>query len=255
MSHFTVGHRLPDFLAAPLFGDRRRHGLRVVADDPCWREWEQRYLDFYYANQKKSVGKTVNDAGYGVLRQIDLTGKTVLEIGPGDIAHLDNLTGVPRQFLLADVYASLLERSAQRLAEKNIRSDQVLLQKGEAMLPFLDNSVEVVISFYSLEHLFPLAPYLEEIRRILAPGGLLVGAIPAEGGLAWGLGRYLTSRRWLKSHTSIDPDKIICWEHPNFADEILATLDRLFERKFVNYWPLRLPAIDLNLVIQFAYRK
>jgi len=81
----------------------------------------------------------------------------------------------------------------------------------------------------------------------------LIGAIPAEGGLAWGVGRLLTSRRWLKANTGIDPDKLICWEHPNFADHILQALDRHFIKKTNRFWPFRLPFIDLNLVVQFIY--
>ena len=64
-----------------------------------------------------------------------------------------------------------------------------------------------------------------------------MGAIPAEGGLGWGLGRFLTSRRWLKYHTSIDPDKIICWEHPNFAEQVLAQMDQVFPKQKRQYWP------------------
>ena len=66
----------------------------------------------------------------------------------------------------------------------------------------------------------------------------------------------LTSRRWFKNNTTIDPDKIICWEHPNFADHILDELDQVFQREAVGYWPLSwLPALDLNLVIRLCYRK
>jgi SAM-dependent methyltransferase len=116
--------------------------------------------------------------------------------------------------------------------------------------------VDVVVSFYSLEHLYPLAPYLRELHRVLRPGGVLVGAIPAEGGLAWGLGRLVTSRRWLKRHTTIDPDKIICWEHPNYADAVLGALGAEFEREHLSLWPLPwLPLHDLNLIIRLVYRR
>ena len=66
----------------------------------------------------------------------------------------------------------------------------------------------------------------------------------------------LTSRRWFKKNTTIDPDKIICWEHPNFADQIIAELDQVFQRQALVHWPLRgLPVLALNLILRFLYRK
>ena len=66
----------------------------------------------------------------------------------------------------------------------------------------------------------------------------------------------ITTRRWLKKNTRIKPDKIICWEHPNFADQIIAELDQLFQRKSIVSWPFRwVPALDLNLIIRFVYQK
>ena len=256
MSYFTLGHRLPRFIAAPLFGDRERFGLVVQPGDPSWREWEQVYLDYYYANQKQSVGKVVNDAGYRVMKQVNLAGKMVLEVGPGDIHHLPNWTGRPACYHIADIQEAMLERSAARLAAAGIRHNARLISRGDqGVLPYADNAFDIIVSFYSMEHLYPLDSYLKEMLRVLKPRGLLVGAIPAEGGLGWGLGRFLTSRRWLKRNTNIDPDKIICWEHPNFAGDILTTLDRSLEQCYLEYWPLGLSCIDANLVIKFVYAK
>ena len=90
--------------------------------------------------------------------------------------------------------------------------------------------------------------------KVLKKGGLLIGAIPSEGGLAWGLGRYLTSRRWLIRNTNINPDKIICWEHPNFAEEILDTLDGNMGKICLDYWPFKFHSLDLNLILKFIYK-
>ena len=149
----------------------------------------------------------------------------------------------------------MMQFAENKLRERNISHKSILLKRNEP-LPIDDGSMDVVVSFYSLEHLYPLHPYLEEIKRVLKPGGILIGAIPAEGGLGWGLGRLLTSRRWFKKNTTIDPDKIICWEHPNFADQIIHELDRIFIRKQVKYWPLSLlPFLDFNLIIRIVYKK
>lgn len=255
MPAFAVRHILPRTIAIPLWGDRQRWGLTIDPDDPCWKEWQETYGDFYTANQREGVGTAVNDAGYRVMSGLDMTGKTVLEVGAGDIRHIVYWQGKPKEYILADVHQGMMQKAQARLEENAVPYRAVLLER-EQPLPLKDASVDAIVTFYSLEHLYPLRPYLEELHRVLKPGGTLIGAIPAEGGLAWGAGRFVTSRRWLKKHTTIDPDKIICWEHPNFADEIIAELDRIFKRQRNVFWPLPwLPALDVNLIIRLIYRK
>ncbi len=256
MKPLAIGHRLPRFLAKPLFGDRRRVGPVPPPHDPDWREWQRLYGTFYDLSQKQGIGKRINDAGYRVLRRIDLEGKQVLEIGPGDLSHFRNWRGRPASFAIADVAPDFLRRSERRLREWGVPCTSHLVPRDASRpLPFPDAQFDVVLSFYSLEHLYPLSRHLEQPLRVLKRGGLFAGAIPAEGGLAWGLGRFLTTRRWLRKHSTLDPDKIICWEHRSFADQILSALDEKFLRRHVRYWPWRLPCIDLNLVIQFVYEK
>ena len=246
---------LPHSLRTPLWGDRERWGLIPKLDDPCWQEWQHTYTDFYQANQREGIGTRVNDAGYAVMSSIDLSGKCVLEIGAGDIRHIKYWRGVPAEYLLADISADMMAFAQKRLEERGIAYRTLPVSRNQP-LALDDASVDVIVSFYSLEHLYPLRPYLEEFKRLLKPGGCLIGAIPTEGGLAWGGGRMLTSRRWFKKNTAIDPDKIICWEHPNFADQILGELDQMFTREAIEHWPLTwLPLLDPNLVIRLLYRK
>lgn len=246
---------LPHSLSSKLWGDRESWGLTPNYDDPCWQQWQSTYTEFYQANQREGIGTRVNDAGYGVMSTIDLTGKRVLEIGAGDIRHIKYWRGKPAEYLLADVSPEMMAFAQKRLDEHGVTYRSLPVGRNQP-LALEDASVDVIVSFYSLEHLYPLRPYLEEFKRLLKPGGCLIGAIPSEGGLAWGGGRMVTSRRWFKANTTIDPDKIICWEHPNFADHILAELDQVFQRQAIGYWPLPwLPALDLNLVIRLRYRK
>lgn len=244
---------MPDWLSVPLFGDRKRFGDEIWADDPDWQEWQEFYLSFYQNTQKKGIGKLVNDSGYRILRDIDLEGKYVMEIGPGILPHMRFWQGKPKHYTVVDVKQELIDNSCLLLRSGGISTSSFL--SASYKLPFEERCFDVVISFYSLEHVYPLHLYLEEIKRTLSPGGLLVGAIPAEGGLAWGMGRYLTSRRYIKRYSSINPDKIICWEHRNFTAAILEELDRMFHKDIVKFWPLVIPTIDLNLVVSFVYKK
>ena len=255
MKKFSVRKILPRFMRSRLWGDRERWGLTVDPKDPCWSQWLETYSDCYLANQRVGIGTHVNDAGYRVMKTIDLSGLTILEIGAGDIRHLTYWSGKPREYILADVSTDMMEFAKKRLNKADIPHQTLYVSRNQK-LEIADASVDVIVSFYSLEHLYPLGPYLHDIKRVLKPGGKLVGAIPAEGGLAWGGGRYLTSRRWFKRNTNIDPDKIICWEHPNFAEQIIAELDNGFQRQSLEYWPLRwAPIVDPNLIVRFIYQK
>jgi len=256
MSYFSLGRHLPNFIKAPLFGDRKRFGLVAQESDPCWIEWRKRYLDFYYGTQKTSVGAVVNNAGYKVMKEVDLEGKRVLEMGPGDINHIRDWQGSPESFVIADINQDMLDRLALKLQKNDINFETRLLSRDDSnSLPFEDDEFDIIVSFYTLEHLYPLQPYLSEMYRVLKKGGLFMGGVPCEGGLAWGVGRYFTSRRWFQKHTSINPDKIICWEHPNFTEYIFKSMDQLLIKRKVSYWPLYIPSIDLNLVAKFIYEK
>ena len=190
MAGLTIRSLMPRFLRNPLWGGREHWGLTVDADDPHWLEWQKTYAQFYLANQREGIGTRINDAGYRVMADIDLTDKTVLEIGAGVIRHLRHWAGKPAKYLLADISPDMMLFAKDRLETERGAHETLMLER-EQPLPLSDQSVDVIVSFYSLEHLYPLATYLDEMFRVLKPGGALIGAIPAEGGLAWGWGGFL----------------------------------------------------------------
>ncbi len=253
MKYCTLGHRLPRCIASPLFGDRKKFGNNIIENDNDWLEWEKLYLSFYVNTQKSGFGEVVNNSGYKVLSKLHLQGKKVLEIGPGVMPHCDYWLDNPSIFYLIDRKLDMLKQSEKILESKGIEFSSFL--STSHLLPIDNNSVDIVFSFYNLEHLLPLDNYLSELKRVLKPGGLLVGAIPCEGGMAWGLGRFLTSRRYVRKNSTVNYDKIICWEHPNFAEEILKQCDKLFHTLSKKYWPFGIPIIDANLTISFVYQK
>lgn len=246
---------LPKNLQKCLFGDRERWGLVPITTDPCWLEWEKTMNSIYENSQQQGIGKIVNNSGYKILNTLNLDNKTVLEIGPGNLPHIDFWNGRPKMYWLIDRREEFLSQAKSKLDAKKIAANTALLDTEWEILPVEAGSIDIVVSFYTLEHLYPLQTYLENITNVLKPGGLLVGAIPTEGGLAWGLGRYLTTRRWFLKHTKIDPDKIICWEHPNMANDIIQTLRDMMHEKKISFWPLKIPMIDFNLTIKFIYQK
>lgn len=256
MRHISFGRRLPEFISTVLFGDRERFGIVPKEDDPSWIEWSNTGVAGHDKTMRGPIAGTICDWGYRIMNKLDMTGKRVLEIGPGNIAHIKHWKGQPDLYHIADRRAEMLDVSEKKLTGAGVRVEKTLLCPDNPLAAaFERSSFDIIVSFYSLEHLYPLEDYLIPLVDILKPGGILIGGIPAEGGLAWGLGRFSFTRRYFMKHTTINWDKIICWEHPNFADQILNALEQRMDKVLLCYDPFKIPLIDVNLIISFIFRK
>ncbi len=256
MKNIVLRRFLPKRLKTKLFGDRERFGLKIQPADPCWKAWEGVYWKFVHSVNDRFVARQVQAASYNVLSHVDLADKRVLELGPGDVNHISYWHGLPSAYTVVDVRQSSLDRAITKLKSRGIACESRLLPLDDREeIVFGNEEFDIIILIATLEHLYPLNKYLQRLVKALKKGGKIVGSIPCEGGLTWGIGRFMTSRRWVKKNTGINFDKIICWEHPNFADNIIATMDSMITRRYISYWPISFPTIDFNLVIKFVYEK
>ena len=252
-----IRKNVPYRIYKKVWGDRKKFGLQPDVHDFDWKIWQDKaFNDFYPTTQQQGIGDRVSRMAYPVISRVDFGDKHVLEIGPGMIRHLPYIKSKPARYTICDINEDFLGMAEKQLKEAEIPCETIFLDReGDNELPFSDESFDVVISFNSLEHLYPLDDYLFEIKRILKVGALLIGGIPCEGGLVWGLGRLLTTRRYVHKNYGINYDKIICWEHPNFADFIIERLDTHFEREHLKLHPFSCLPIDFNLVASFIYKQ
>lgn len=247
-----IRHYLPSTLSIPLFGDRKTYGKSPWAEDKDWKHWLSIYPEVYFETQRNgSLQKFINNKGYDILKKVNLHGKTMAEIGPGGGYHLSLLKGIPEKYNAIDVCEDFFPNLQMKAVQYAIPLQCHFLKSGTSSLPLDTSSQDVVLSFYSLEHLNPLESWLKEIHRVLRPGGIFVGAVPVEGGLAWGIGRYLTSRRTLKEKFGLDIEKIVCWEHPNMIDEMLPGLESYFQKVIIQKFPFPFLPYDFNLLSKF----
>lgn len=250
-----INRYLPFSIRNALFGDRDEFGTIPNPCDSDWKIWQdKKFSDFYQNTQQRGIGVKVSRMAYPIISCIDFGDKNVLEVGPGIIRHLQYIQNKPARYTICDINEDVLGIAEKQLRDVEIPCEAVLLSnENESKLPFADESFEVIVSFNSLEHLYPLDSYLSEMKRILKIGGQLVGCIPCEGGLAWGIGRFLTTRRYVHKNYGINYDKIICWEHPNFADLVIERLDAHFKRKYLKLRPFSFLPMDFNLIANFIY--
>lgn len=144
--------------------------------------------------------------------------------------------------------------SLRRVREISPRTP--LIQADSSALPFKSGSIGTAVSIYTFEHIYYLRDTLVETARILKPGAKLYVGLPCEGGLAWTLGRKLTSERTMSRRYNVDYRKYIALEHCNTASKVMTMLEEFFHRDRCWYFPLSmLPTVHSNLTVALALTK
>jgi SAM-dependent methyltransferase len=178
-------------------------------------------------------------------------GIRTLEIGAGLGEHLDFEDASEQEEYVA---LELRDEMAAVIAQAH-PGISTLTGDVVAGLDVPDASFDRVIAIHVLEHLNNLPPALDEVRRVLKPGGLFEIVIPCEGGFGYALGRRVTSKRVFEKRYKMDYDWYIKSEHFNVPSEIMAELDTRFIRARSSWWPLKVPSVHLNLCLGLTYRR
>ena len=112
---------------------------------------------------KNFLGNFVNNSGYKILKKINVTNKTILEIGPGSMHHLKYLQGTPKNYIIADVDKFFLQKSKTKLDEQNITNESIhIVDRNSPNIEGIKkNSIDVIVTFFSLEHLYNLKDNLK----------------------------------------------------------------------------------------------
>lgn len=94
-------------------------------------------------------------------------GKVVVDIGPGPLGFPD---ACPAKLAIG------IEPLADRYRARGLllESDALYLVTGAEAIPLLSESVDVVLARNSLDHVASPAAAMEEIARVLRPGGTLI---------------------------------------------------------------------------------
>jgi len=125
--------------------------IEFRAMDSAWRRWGQKYFEIPIFQR---MGLDVRD-------------KDVLEIGCGNGhgAYLLN-QGSPRSYVGLDVMEEQIEKARRRYPRY-----QFLVQDAADLSQFAEASKDVVIIFGVLHHIPEWRKVIDEIRRVLRPGG------------------------------------------------------------------------------------
>jgi SAM-dependent methyltransferase len=167
-----------------------------------------------------------------------------LDLGCGDGAHYPYLPDPENSFGVDLDQASLSKLKARYPDYPALRGDAY-------NLPLKDGCIDCIVNVYNLEHMLFLDHALEEMGRVLAPGGRIFVSLPAEGGLAWGLGRRLsTARRF--GDENLDYLRALEIDHINCIWQLDKALRRHFRIRRLRLFPLGVPSFHLNLVVTYC---
>lgn len=149
-----------------------------------------------------------------------------------------------------------LDISMDNLRRVKAEYPEASLVRGNCYrLPFKDSAFQVVLSMYNLEHLFHLKNALDEVRRVLSPGGAFIVGLPCVGGFLWDTAGGWKARRKYRT-LGIDYDRVIAIEHCNKARDILREIKQTFRVESVSWFPLVvIPSVNINLTVTVLARR
>ncbi|OBG78425.1 SAM-dependent methyltransferase [Mycobacterium sp. E2462] len=99
-------------------------------------------------------------------------GAEVLEAGCGEGYGADLIAGVARRVVAVDYDDAAVAHVRSRYPRVEV------MQANLAELPLPDASVDVVVNFQVIEHLWDQGQFVAECARVLRPGGLLLMSTP-----------------------------------------------------------------------------
>jgi SAM-dependent methyltransferase len=101
-------------------------------------------------------------------------GQDVLDVATGEGYGAAMLARQARSVVACDLAADVIARAGQNFRQPNLR-----FVAGDARaLPMPDASVDVVTCFEALEHFAEQELFLDEVRRVVRPGGVLLVSTP-----------------------------------------------------------------------------
>jgi len=114
---------------------------------------------------------------YFVLNQIDLEGKVVLDIACGEGYGANILSGKAKLVYGVDISSETIDHARKAYFKEKIK----FLVASVASVPLEDKSVDIVVSFETIEHHNQHIQMMQEIKRVLKYDGILIISSPNKG--------------------------------------------------------------------------
>ena len=208
------------------------------------------YMRFFYAEVYTARFGRIQRFNHAYPLRTRGDGQRTLDLGAGLGEHLESEPGHGREYVAVELRPEMAAALAR--AHPDVSTVAADVERG---LPFAEASFDRVLAIHVLEHLPDLPAALDELHRVLRPGGSLAVVLPCEGGLAYTLGRRLTTQRIFEKRYGVSFDWCIASEHVSVVAEIVAELERRFTREHAEWFPFRVPTVHANVCVGLTYRR
>lgn len=129
-----------------------------------------------FLNRFLSAGTDINWRKKAISQLKDIQPKKILDVATGtaDMALLEIKLLNAEKIIGIDISEKMLEIGRQKIDKQGL-GDKIILQKGDSeTINFPDNSFDAVTVAFGVRNFENLEKGLNEIRRVLKPGGKLV---------------------------------------------------------------------------------
>ncbi len=124
--------------------------------------------------------------------------KKILEIGSGQGVLLDLLTKEGY-----NIQGTEYDNENLKIAKKLFKGVKILKMSGDD-ITFPDNSFDLVISFDVFEHIRDTQKHLNEVKRVLKPGGAYIFCTPNKfTNIPYEILRWKSLTAWAQSHVAL----------------------------------------------------
>jgi SAM-dependent methyltransferase len=225
-----------------------------IADNPesILRDW--------YRNHYSAVSATADGSFFHTYmhrrmeRRVDSTRSydRVLEVGGNRGEHIPFVKHPFREYLLTDLHPPTL--IPELAGDSRIRTEAC----DVADIPHPSASFDRVIATCLLHHVASPFKAAQEMRRVAAPGGLITILVPTDPGLAYRVGRALSSGRAARRRGLTDRYRLLgALDHPNHFLSIKEQVLHVFrdDRLSIDWSPWRVPSMSLNAFTVFSVSK
>jgi SAM-dependent methyltransferase len=179
-----------------------------------------------------------------------MAGWCTLEIGAGLGEHLKYENLDKQEYHCVEIRQNMADAIMERFPGVS-----AIVADCQRRLPYEDGHFDRAIAVHVLEHLPDLPAAVDEIHRVLKPGGAFALVIPCDPGFAYEVARKISAERVFRKRYRQPYKWLIRREHINSPAEIENVLARKFRVGDREFYPMRVPLVHLNLCVGMVARK